>query len=145
MSLQTTTSTLPYVLVDLNEYESLKKENFMGNKIQYKLIIDQNDFIIEELKRENSELHQKLEQLELSHVQLKDDYNQLKEEYMYDKLSHKITVVLQDLNANMKLEQVLPDPFNTSMLNLRYSRNDNSHYIKTTDTEDAIVYKKQLI
>ena len=27
MSLQTTTSTLPYVLVDLNEYESLKKEN----------------------------------------------------------------------------------------------------------------------
>ena len=81
----------------------------------------------------------------MSHVQLKDDYNQLKEEYMYDKLSHKITVVLQDLNANMKLEQVLPDPFNTSMLNLRYSRNDNSHYIKTTDTEDAIVYKKQLI
>lgn len=127
----------------VSENKSLKQEiiSLNGEHERFKIVIDQKDRVIDELKKENIELREELNHLKQENKQLRKDVDDL----ILIKEMSNIVCAIQDLNSDEHLETSFPR-HKKLLKNLRRLRISQSHYLITEgidkDDPDVILYKK---
>jgi hypothetical protein len=151
------------MIIDPVEYNRLIQENTeLHNKISQltnestKLntnILEKN-LEIEMLRKENTELREKIKILEDKIDEQNQEITKLKKENENrnnKEILKQIRLAIQDLNSIEQLEKNLSQPYNNALTLLRNNRNNDSHFIIKPmnniqgDRQEVIEYKKYLI
>ena len=151
------------IMVPLIEHENMKSENIRMRAQILQLSQDKetleemkvfHEQTIDELKKENEMLKEKIKELTTEVKELKTEIKDLKnfkQEYNTDKLFKKLIVAIQDCNDKYELEKQFVEKGESidTINDLRYlhqDRLDFAHYIKDNfDTEEIIEYKVSLL
>ena len=144
--------TLEQKIIELNISHQDSSNNL-------KIIIANHEQVIQQLKKEKAELHKiidklngeidklngKINKLNKKNIELNDDIvkiNKKCDNLLYETQVYKIKTILQDFNAELRLESNLKPPLSTNMKFLRDDRNDSSHCWVSTDSIYIKEYKK---
>lgn len=143
-------------LVELNEYNTLKHENFeMKSRILIlsdteKILKEEiitRDKTIQELRKENDELKQKIKALESKMEKLENKITILEQESNKTKSKQRINkyiIAINDFNRIMRMETKVSNSVRDSFYELRMNRIEISHYFDDLDDINFFNAKKKI-
>jgi chromosome segregation ATPase len=150
------------VLVPIDEYETLKKENMKLKTQIYELehhadifrqTIARDKETIDILRKENQELREKLDILEKKYNQLEIKYDIMENKndellkkinkVENDNLYNKYVIAIQDINSQMELEKVVNYPY--ALKRLRKYRVNECHYITNEDDDEEKIGRIEIL